>query len=98
MLWYVINDVYKEYLLMSLVILLVVPLLNNEKMKNLQGSVAQEATLVYTLHWGSTQGEVMWTPHLLYILPMLTKHPMEARWLWVWAPLPVCLSTPHATS
>ena len=54
-----INDVYKEYLLMSLVILLVVPLLNNEKMKNLQGSVAQEATLVYTLHWGSTQGEVV---------------------------------------
>ena len=56
-----INDVYKEYLLMSLVILLVVPLLNNVRKlkKNLQGSVAQEATLVYTLHWGSTQGEVV---------------------------------------
>ena len=54
------NDVYKEYLLMSLVILLIVPLLNNvRKLKNLLGSVAQEATLVYTLHWGSTQGEVV---------------------------------------
>ena len=46
------------------------------KNEELQGSVGHVSTLVYPLHWGSTQVEEVWTPHLLYILPVSTNHPI----------------------
>ena len=71
---------------MSLVILFDCTIVKKyEKIENLQGSVAKESALVYTLHWGNTQVEVVWTPHLLYVLPVSTNHPIEAIGLWVWA-------------
>ena len=58
-----ISNVSKVYLSYdSLVILLyctIVTLIKRKKNERLQGSVAHMSTLVYPLHWGSTQVDVV---------------------------------------
>ena len=60
---YVISNVYIVYLSYdSLVILLfctIVTLIIRKKIREWQGSVAHVSTLVYPLHWGSTQVDVV---------------------------------------
>ena len=58
-----INNVYKVYLSCDFLVILlyctIVTLINRKKIEGLQGCVAHVSTLVYPLHWGNTQVEVV---------------------------------------
>ena len=58
-----IINVYKVYLSCDFLVILlyctIVILIKKKKNEGLQGSVAHVSTLVYPLHWGSTQVDVV---------------------------------------